>query len=156
MQKKYMYLDMITRPFFQLEELYVEILYTILHMIGCDAEREEQKDLIEHLQDAFHMSDDKHATLLDIASMREVKQLENSELGIQRDDIVSGAIFESQLGDQGGKRSAWKRHVRKQRSLLHLLPHHQPFVSLQHQLQGQDLESRMERGLCAVRSALKT
>jgi hypothetical protein len=27
---------------FQVEELYVEILYTILHMIGCDADRQDQ------------------------------------------------------------------------------------------------------------------
>ena len=59
--------------FLQLEELYVEILYSILHMIGCDVEREEQTALIYHLKDAFHMDMDKHAQLLDIASMREVR-----------------------------------------------------------------------------------
>eukprot|EP00095_Tigriopus_kingsejongensis_P002464 maker-scaffold1069_size64751-snap-gene-0.15 protein:Tk02464 transcript:maker-scaffold1069_size64751-snap-gene-0.15-mRNA-1 annotation:"GJ14122" len=53
------------------EELYVEILYSILHMIGCDAERDEQALLIEHLQEAFHFEDDKHSQLLDIATMRE-------------------------------------------------------------------------------------
>lgn len=50
----------------------MEILYTILHMIGCDAEREEQNALIAHLKNAFSMTDEKHAKLLDIASMREV------------------------------------------------------------------------------------
>ncbi|TRY76437.1 hypothetical protein TCAL_00056 [Tigriopus californicus] len=54
-----------------LEELYVEILYSILHMIGCDAEREEQTLLIDHLKEAFHFGDGKHAQLLDIACMRE-------------------------------------------------------------------------------------
>ena len=52
---------------FQLDELYVEIMYCILHMIGSDAEREEQAALIGHLREAFHMDDDKHAQLSDIA-----------------------------------------------------------------------------------------
>ena len=30
----------------QMEELYVEILYTILHMIGCDAEKTETNAVI--------------------------------------------------------------------------------------------------------------
>ena len=55
----------------QMEELYVEILYTILHMIGCDAEKTETNALVEHLKDAFHMEDEKHQKLLDIATMRE-------------------------------------------------------------------------------------
>ncbi len=54
-----------------MEELYVEILYTILHMIGCDAETEDTTPLVEHLKEAFHMDDDKHGQLLDIATMRE-------------------------------------------------------------------------------------
>ena len=56
---------------FQMEELYVEILYTIFHMIGCDAEKTETHVLVEHLKDAFHMDDDKHGQLYDIATMRE-------------------------------------------------------------------------------------
>ncbi len=49
----------------------MEILYCILHMIGSDVEREEQSRLIAHLQDAFHMDDEKHRQFTDIASMRE-------------------------------------------------------------------------------------
>ena len=55
----------------QMEELYVEILYTILHMIGCDAETEETPPLVEHLRESFRMEDEKHEKLLDIATMRE-------------------------------------------------------------------------------------
>jgi len=51
----------------------VEILYTILHMIGCDADREEQAELVNHLKVAFHMEPEKHKQLLDIAMMREVR-----------------------------------------------------------------------------------
>ncbi len=55
-----------------MEELYVEILYSVLHMIGCDAEKAEVTSLVSHLKDAFHMDDDeKHAQLYDIACMRE-------------------------------------------------------------------------------------
>ena len=50
----------------------MECLYTILHMIGCDAEKEEQIELILHLKDAFHMEEDRHRQLLDTATMREV------------------------------------------------------------------------------------
>ncbi len=60
--------------FWQLEELYVEILYCILHMIGCDAERGGQAGMIEHLKEAFHMKEEKHKQLLDIATMREVTE----------------------------------------------------------------------------------
>ena len=42
-------------------------MYCILHMIGSDAEREEQAALIAHLREAFHMDDGKHAQLSDIA-----------------------------------------------------------------------------------------
>lgn len=58
---------------FQLEELYVEILYTILHMLGCDVEQEDQTKLVGHLKAAFHMEDEKHETLYDIACMKEVQ-----------------------------------------------------------------------------------
>ena len=54
-------------PPLQLDELYVEIMYCILHMIGSEAEREEQAALVAHLREAFHMDDDKHNQLSDIA-----------------------------------------------------------------------------------------
>jgi hypothetical protein len=44
-------------------------------MIGCDADREEQTELVNHLKEAFHMDSDKHKQLLDIAIMREVKHI---------------------------------------------------------------------------------
>ena len=55
----------------QMEELYVEILYTILHMIGADVDKSEISPLVDHLKEAFHMDDEKHEQLLDIATMRE-------------------------------------------------------------------------------------
>lgn len=41
-------------------------------MIGCDAEKDEQSILKEHLKEAFNVDKLKHEQLLDIASMREV------------------------------------------------------------------------------------
>ena len=61
-----------------MEELYVEILYTILHMIGCDAEKDETNSLVDHLKEAFHMDDEKHQQLLEIATMREEPYLKVS------------------------------------------------------------------------------
>jgi len=63
------------RKMLTLEDLYVEILYTILHMIGCDADQQKKLQLIQHLQNAFFMEQDKHQQLLDIASMREEPDL---------------------------------------------------------------------------------
>ena len=59
----------------QLDDLYVEIMYTILHMIGCEVQKEEQIELILHLKNAFHMDEDRHRQLLDTATMREAKTL---------------------------------------------------------------------------------
>ena len=59
----------------QLDDLYVEILYTILHMIGCEVQNDEQIELILHLKNAFHMDEDRHRQLLDTATMREVKNI---------------------------------------------------------------------------------
>ena len=41
--------------YLQLDDLYVEILYTILHMIGCEVKQEEQVELIIHLKNSFWM-----------------------------------------------------------------------------------------------------
>jgi BAI1-associated protein 3 len=72
----------------QLEELYVEILYCMLHMIGSDAEREQQSSLIEHLQDAFHMTDEKHCQFADIASMREEPYLKANLEIVEAKDLI--------------------------------------------------------------------
>jgi len=44
----------------KVDELYIEVLYTILHMIGCDAEKDEQAVLVGHLKEAFHIDNTKH------------------------------------------------------------------------------------------------
>ena len=75
--------------FDQLEDLYVEILYTILHMIGCDADQQKKLQLIQHLQNAFFMEQDKHQQLLDIASMREVEYKDFCQKNTGHDLVTS-------------------------------------------------------------------
>ena len=41
-------------------ELYTEVLYNLLHMIGKDADRNGQFEMIEHLRKAFHIEPKEH------------------------------------------------------------------------------------------------
>merc|ERR1719391_1011134 len=60
------------------EELYVEVLYTILHMIGCDTGEVNGVELIKHVQSSFHMDQEKHEQLLEIATMKEEPYLKTN------------------------------------------------------------------------------
>jgi len=58
----------------QIEELYSEILYEILHVVGCDASAEEERTpLFSYLQEAFKLDYEKHSHLLEMARAKEVK-----------------------------------------------------------------------------------
>nr|CAD7430428.1 unnamed protein product [Timema monikensis] len=60
----------------QIEELYSEILYEILHVVGCDASAEEERDALFHyLQEAFKLDNDTHTALMDRASVKELPLL---------------------------------------------------------------------------------
>ena len=41
-------------------ELYTSVLYSLLHMIGADADRNGQFEMIEHLRKAFHIEPKQH------------------------------------------------------------------------------------------------
>jgi hypothetical protein len=57
----------------QIEELYSEVLYEILHIVGCDASVEEERTpLFCYLQEAFKLDLEKHNHLLEIARAKEV------------------------------------------------------------------------------------
>ena len=57
----------------QIEELYSEILYEILHIIGCDASDEEERTpLFSYLREAFKLDYEKHNHLLEMAREKEV------------------------------------------------------------------------------------
>jgi hypothetical protein len=57
----------------QIEELYSEVLYEILHIVGCDASAEEERTpLFCYLQEAFKLDYEKHNELLEMAQAKEV------------------------------------------------------------------------------------
>jgi hypothetical protein len=57
----------------QIEELYSEVLYEILHIVGCDASAEEERTpLFSYLQEAFKLDHEKHNHLLEMARAKEV------------------------------------------------------------------------------------
>ena len=63
----------------QIEELYSEILYEILNIVGCDAStEEEQARLLTHLQQTFKLDDEKHNQLLEMAREKEVSEFQGS------------------------------------------------------------------------------
>ncbi|XP_071447692.1 protein unc-13 homolog 4B isoform X2 [Hetaerina americana] len=57
-----------------LEELYSEILYEIIHMIGDDSE-EEKEELYGYLREAFKFSEEKHCSLLETARSKEAPDI---------------------------------------------------------------------------------
>lgn len=58
---------------FQIDELYSEILYEILHIIGTDVAA-QQEALLQYLQEVFKLDSDKHNTLLDQVKAKEVSR----------------------------------------------------------------------------------
>ncbi|XP_040580539.1 protein unc-13 homolog 4B [Lepeophtheirus salmonis] len=54
-----------------LDELYIEILYTIQNMVGCDTDPKDEIKLIKYLQEAFHYDTQTHEHLKQQAIMRE-------------------------------------------------------------------------------------
>jgi hypothetical protein len=56
------------------DELYSEVLYQIVHVVGCDFADDAGKrdELFTYLQEAFKLDGDKHAELLARAQAKEV------------------------------------------------------------------------------------
>lgn len=60
----------------QIDELYTEILFEILHNIGCDVSCEiGQTALISYAQDAFKIPNQKHCQLLAEAEKKEAPEI---------------------------------------------------------------------------------
>lgn len=62
----------------QIDELYSEVLYEVIHTVGCMAEAGEQDVLFLYLQKAFRLDSEKHENLLQQAQSKEVPTLTNS------------------------------------------------------------------------------
>ncbi|KAF5296761.1 hypothetical protein FQR65_LT10162 [Abscondita terminalis] len=72
-----------------IDELYVELLYQILHNVGCDVNYEVgQTALFSYIQDAFKMSNDKHNEMLSTAEKREPPELLLNVKVVEAKDLV--------------------------------------------------------------------
>lgn len=58
--------------YFQIEELYSEVLYEVIHTVGCMAESGEQEVLFHYLQKAFRLDPERHDVLFKQAQSKEV------------------------------------------------------------------------------------
>lgn len=61
--------------FLQLEQLYIEVLYTIANTVGTNAEKytHYKEDLFRYAQEAFGVSADQHIRFLKLASEEKVR-----------------------------------------------------------------------------------
>ncbi|XP_055524465.1 protein unc-13 homolog 4B isoform X3 [Wyeomyia smithii] len=58
-----------------IEELYEEILYEIIHNIGCEDEELTEETLIHYVQDAFKISNEKHMEIFEAARSKEPPEI---------------------------------------------------------------------------------
>lgn len=69
--------------------MYSEILYEILHNVGCDVSYEiGQTALFSYAQDAFKISNDRHQELFDIAEKKEAPEILLNVEVIEAKDLV--------------------------------------------------------------------
>ncbi|KAF5278655.1 hypothetical protein FQA39_LY00697 [Lamprigera yunnana] len=72
-----------------IDELYLELLYQIIHNVGCDVNYEiEQTSLFSYLQEAFKMSNEKHNELLNMAEKKEPPELLLNVEVVEAKDLV--------------------------------------------------------------------
>ncbi|XP_022905569.2 protein unc-13 homolog 4B isoform X2 [Onthophagus taurus] len=73
-----------------IDELYVEMLYVIIHNVGCDVNYEVgQTALLSYIQDAFKIDNRKHQDLFDIAQKKEPPEMLLNIEVIEAKDLVS-------------------------------------------------------------------
>lgn len=61
-------------PPLQIEELYEEILYEVIHNVGAETEHSNE-DLFGYVQEAFRMADERHRELLLNAQTKEAPEI---------------------------------------------------------------------------------
>lgn len=77
-------------PTFQIDELYSEILYEILHNVGCDVSYEiGQTALFSYIQEAFKMSSEKHNQLLTGAEEKEPPEILLNVEVVEAKDLIA-------------------------------------------------------------------
>lgn len=75
---------------FQIDELYCEVLYEILHNVGCDVAYEVgQTALFSYAQDAFKIPHEKHRYLMEIAEKKKPPEVMINVEVIEAKDLTS-------------------------------------------------------------------
>lgn len=77
-------------PWLQIDELYLEVLYEILHNVGgCDVGCEVgQLAMLSHVQEAFKIANEKHTQLLTQAEAKEPPELMLNVEVVEAKDLV--------------------------------------------------------------------
>jgi len=75
---------------FQMEQLYIEVLYTIANTVGASTGQyaHYKEDLYRYAQEAFGVPQDQHRRYLNIASEEKVCQFTDSYRDIARDFLA--------------------------------------------------------------------
>lgn len=78
-----------------MEELYEEVLFELLHNVGCMENEEEVQleNVYSYLQDAFKFSIDKHEELLEKAKTKEAPELRLNIEVMEGKDLNSKGWF---------------------------------------------------------------
>eukprot|EP00095_Tigriopus_kingsejongensis_P000958 maker-scaffold83_size396513-snap-gene-0.15 protein:Tk00958 transcript:maker-scaffold83_size396513-snap-gene-0.15-mRNA-1 annotation:"conserved hypothetical protein" len=74
------------------EDLYIDCVYSVLHMIGCDVDQSDQWALVEHLRKAFHLDPKRHLELYETASSRPKPPVSLNLSVLQARDMASKDI----------------------------------------------------------------
>ena len=70
------------------EALYLDVLYCLIHMIGCDKENFNQFELVEHLRKAFQIEPKRHLELYSEVESRAAPRVKLSLCFVEAKDLV--------------------------------------------------------------------
>ena len=71
------------------EDLYRDLLYCLLHMIGCDKENRNQFELVEHLRKAFQIEPSRHMELYTDIESKPKPRVQLSLCFVEAKDLVA-------------------------------------------------------------------
>lgn len=136
--------------FLQIDDLYSEVLYALVRGRGPQSEAD---GLICHLQQVFHIDNDKHTKLLQAAREKKVRK---SRIRVEFEGHVStgkitaliGSTRSPEFGGGGSQGSEREGRQWTQRSILHIIRVSE--TKAQHIHETRDLKSCLERVLFFV------
>lgn len=71
----------------QIEELYEEILYEVIHNVGAEGEHSNEI-LFDYIQEAFKITDDRHNELLENSQTKEAPEIRLNVEVIEAKDLM--------------------------------------------------------------------